>query len=310
MKHEFKRGDGVNTGSPEETRRLLHLANMNGYPVFFASLNTSHSTSFSWSGVEFIGEAFRLRGAISVMEFEYLVTKHNQKEVKPSKPTNMRHEFNAGDGVHTSCGAETRKLLQLAKDKGYPVFADSITSTVHTALCFLNGRFCGANEATVTKRMAKTAFIKIMNETVVETPKPRIPMVNKSEVIIIPAQLQREMFAAATQSQMPFLDQHINLKTGAITKGGMMEIYNVACASWREKLANEWNWLKIQPLTIVFQRTTDGHMLFGNGMSQALIQPRIFEDEYQNRAFYLNENYTWKIEVAKNGQQVLVPERR
>lgn len=303
MKHTFKEGDAFEPSCKARAIEFLKMADQLGYNVFNLNVDNEPLIEYWYCNGE-LGFIACCRAEPNYTEkemFDFLTN---------TKSENMKHEFNEGDGVFTSCKEETQKLLQLAHEKGYKVFEGSMTATNHTGFRFSKGRFTGARKETITNRIAKSCFISLMNETQVETPKPTIPMINKSDIIIIPAELQREMFAAATISQMPFLDKHINLKTGAITKGGMMEIYNVACHSWQEKLAKEWDWLKIKPLTIVYGEKTDNIKLFSDGVLNAMIQTYIMDDEFKDKAFLLNDMYNWKIVKNSYGHSVLVPERK
>jgi hypothetical protein len=135
------------------------------------------------------------------------------------------------------------------------------------------------------------------------------------ETVIIPADILRDGYNAASEPQKLDIKNYVDPYTGEVKKSKLQGFYNTLnCTEWKTKLEICFPFLKeTKDIVIKYGEKVDGRELFEDGRDirsfNALIEPRVCGNLGQ-KSFYLNPKFNWILKEDNHAIVCLVPTRK
>lgn len=163
-----------------------------------------------------------------------------------------KHEFKKGDGVILTSHKDTRRLLKLAMNNGYPIYEESI-KTLRSNFYWDGYKFIGCAYSCIETQISEKEFISLITE-----PSER------QDFVVLPAEELRRGYTEANESIKLMIDKHVNFKTGRCSKEGLRKIYKSVCLSWQRKIEEHFPWIKESSILNTVTSLEFGHCNINN----------------------------------------------
>jgi hypothetical protein len=292
-RHIFKANDGVICSSKEEVRKLLNIADNNGYQVYLQSLNTYKKAFVHEFGCLIGCTPNQVINNYTPREFLFLVS-----------------QFEKGDEIEI---IQDPGVTNRPKQKIVIGGIEIVTCTIKREdfLSVDDGYILSINRAVLSSNCVKfhKDFSQNNNQESIKT------STNMEETVIIPADILRDGYNAASEPQKLDIKNYVDPYTGEVKRVQLINFYNkLNCYEWKNKLEYLFPFLKeTKDIKIIYGEKVDGRELFGNvhigeGLHN-LIEPRVCGNLGQ-KSFYLNPEFNWILKEDDHGTVCLVPTRK
>lgn len=193
---------------------------------------------------------------------------------------------------------------------GYTVLSEHWSDTSYYS--------CWSSYKVVSKKVEYTPitleqFIQITkqeNNTNMKTPNP-------DKEIKIGRDLLNQYYDAATSEQRNYINDNFKVD-GTTTVQGIVGLHDIACSTWKPKIKQNHPECFVEESKEFDFSKMNHKKLFSNDVIEALgikcVHTQFMEirggGDYENKAFYLTDEFNWELKKDSTGEWVLIPTRK
>lgn len=298
-KYEFKNREGIVCSNFAEIDRAVKLLEENGYPLFASSNNTDY-----WHDRDSVYVTWNIyfnSFYCSWLEPIYPLTCNEAKRLITGESIKVPLQYSILGGTNLTNLFKKKEFRYI--NNGYKYMGD-VTSCYYN----FNGEIISSYSLKPEYKVIRAEEFEqiLIKNKIINTMKTE-------EKVIIPMEILAKGLIEMNPGQRAKFIPLVNMVTGETTKENVIACYKEVCDIWKRIFEGTFPWLLDPKNPNVMDMLKAGTAFCTESNAhrgtEAMIHIRN-AGEYKNRAFYLNDDYTWEIVDEGMSHNTLVPTRK